>query len=741
MKKLLTFLFAIITIAGFSQSITVTVGQSIPSIANADSLAGKSAAFYVDTLNNQNIRGLKVFKDNLVLDSTLGIGISVPDGTAILDITSITKGFLPPRMTTIQRDAITSPAEALTIHDLTSNTPNFFSGTDWKKFVFTPTATLGIIGGVAFVLTAGEIEADANFIWDNTLKRLDIGASSSITTLNVTGLGGASVGGFASGTSQITSPSTLINANAVITGHNSFGGNKQLWYLGSSSSSNDNVILINRQVGSLFFSTSNITRLTIEDAGDIVLEKQIRIKGGAPGVGKVLTSDAVGIATWETPSGGGWVDDGTAVRLSTVTDSVGIGISVPSEKLEVKGNIKIDSSIIYTPISSVPHVEGKVYYDNEDKALSLKTDIVGSTQSLGQEFWTRVINKTGSTISDGSLVFIDGFDVTSGRPTVVLGKADVDSTSNVIGFVTNTMVNNAEGFVTTMGFINDLNTTGFTAGDEIFLSDAVAGNFTSTKPLNAIPVGFITKVDASTGQILATIHRKIVDSPMFAQLSDATNQKPTTTSPTVITFDTNDDIRGITHSVSTATEDIIIINPGTYTIFSQPQVERTSGASAQQFHMWFRIGADDKGGITAVSVANPSQITTDAAHDLTTGQTVEITNVVTTPDINAQHVITVTGATTYTIPVNVTVVTDGVGDWRRILDVNDDVVNSNVELRISGSNDSDVIPLIITREMVVGEKINVMQSVSITTNGIGLVVINPAGEPRIPSIIFAINKN
>ena len=32
---------------------------------------------------------------------------------------------------------------------------------------------------------------------------------------------------------------------------------------------------------------------------------QIKITGGAPGAGKVLTSDAAGLATWETPSSAG----------------------------------------------------------------------------------------------------------------------------------------------------------------------------------------------------------------------------------------------------------------------------------------------------------------------------------------------------------------------------------------------------------------------------------------------------
>ena len=33
---------------------------------------------------------------------------------------------------------------------------------------------------------------------------------------------------------------------------------------------------------------------------------QVKFTGGSPGAGKVLTSDANGLATWETPTGGGW---------------------------------------------------------------------------------------------------------------------------------------------------------------------------------------------------------------------------------------------------------------------------------------------------------------------------------------------------------------------------------------------------------------------------------------------------
>lgn len=49
-----------------------------------------------------------------------------------LTINSTTEGFLPPRMTTTQRDAISTPAEGLVIYNLTNHALEFFNGTVWK---------------------------------------------------------------------------------------------------------------------------------------------------------------------------------------------------------------------------------------------------------------------------------------------------------------------------------------------------------------------------------------------------------------------------------------------------------------------------------------------------------------------------------------------------------------------------------------------------------------------------------
>ena len=76
-----------------------------------------------------------------------------------------------------------------------------------------------------------------------------------------------------------------------------------------------------------------------------------------------------------------------------------------------------------------------------------------------------------------------------------------------------------------------------------------------------------------------------------------------------------------------------------------------------------RIQFNATGSITSSSVANPTVITTSAAHGLTTGNKVLIAgHTGSAPSINGTHTITVTGASTFTIPVNVTVGGTG-GTW------------------------------------------------------------------------------
>ena len=53
------------------------------------------------------------------------------NASAILQADSTTQGFLCPRMTTAQKNAISSPAAGLQVYDTTLNRPCFYSGSAW----------------------------------------------------------------------------------------------------------------------------------------------------------------------------------------------------------------------------------------------------------------------------------------------------------------------------------------------------------------------------------------------------------------------------------------------------------------------------------------------------------------------------------------------------------------------------------------------------------------------------------
>jgi hypothetical protein len=78
------------------------------------------------------------FSVNIISIQGQGIAINPtgtpPDASAILDVQSVNQGFLPPKMTTTQRNAIVAPAEGLIIWNTTTECPNYFKGGQWHEW-------------------------------------------------------------------------------------------------------------------------------------------------------------------------------------------------------------------------------------------------------------------------------------------------------------------------------------------------------------------------------------------------------------------------------------------------------------------------------------------------------------------------------------------------------------------------------------------------------------------------------
>jgi len=102
--------------------------------------------------------------------------------------------------------------------------------------------------------------------------KVGIGKDSPDSIFHIKADIAGSVGSHSAGQIIIQNPADTVFANAVITGYESDAdGNpdQQLWYLGSSSSSNSNIILLNRRNALLQFGTSSTTRMTILGNGNV----------------------------------------------------------------------------------------------------------------------------------------------------------------------------------------------------------------------------------------------------------------------------------------------------------------------------------------------------------------------------------------------------------------------------------------------------------------------------------------
>lgn len=75
------------------------------------------------TSNNEVLR--------ITTTGSVGINQPTPDPTAVLEMTSTTKGVLFPSLTTAQRDAIATPAVGLTIYNNALAVHQFWNGTCW----------------------------------------------------------------------------------------------------------------------------------------------------------------------------------------------------------------------------------------------------------------------------------------------------------------------------------------------------------------------------------------------------------------------------------------------------------------------------------------------------------------------------------------------------------------------------------------------------------------------------------
>lgn len=80
---------------------------------------------------------ISLFIFSLASYAQVGIGTTSPDASAILDLSSSSKGILIPKMSETEKTSITAPAEGLMVYQTNADRGFwFYNGTNWVKFSF-----------------------------------------------------------------------------------------------------------------------------------------------------------------------------------------------------------------------------------------------------------------------------------------------------------------------------------------------------------------------------------------------------------------------------------------------------------------------------------------------------------------------------------------------------------------------------------------------------------------------------
>ena len=153
--------------------------------------------------------------NGLIVSGSVGIGTATPAASALLDLASTTQGILPPRMTTTQKNAISSPAAGLTVYDSTANALYTYNGTTWVAAGGGGGSPGGSTTQVQFN-SSGSFSGDSGFTYAGSGAATIAGAAAtalSVITSN-TSASSAAISASESGATGATYAGQFTNASA-----------------------------------------------------------------------------------------------------------------------------------------------------------------------------------------------------------------------------------------------------------------------------------------------------------------------------------------------------------------------------------------------------------------------------------------------------------------------------------------------------------------------------------------------
>ena len=258
---------------------------------------------------------------------------------------------------------------------------------------------------------------------------------------------------------------------------------------------------------------------------------------------------------------------------------------------------------------------GRMGWNPTDATIDLGMEY-GVTQQIGQEMYARVGNTTGVTIPSGTVVGFAGATANALLISPFLANGTQPSLY-ILGVMTHDLPDSGEkGYCTTWGFVRDLNTSAFAAGDILYASPTVAGGLTNVKPTapnNVIPLAACIVSSATAGVIF--VRPTIQQMQYYGEFAATTNQTVAAINTAyAVAFNVTEISNGVV--IGSPTSRLVVPQSGLYRVQVGGQISSTN-SSAKNFWCWFRKNGTNVANSARIATSDVNNGYISLAHDAT----------------------------------------------------------------------------------------------------------------------------
>ena len=351
------------------------------------------------------------------VDTSGNVGIGTTTPATKLDIYSTTSGILLPRMTTTQRDAISSPTESEIVYNTTDDELQYYSSSSSWSTLGGGSTTIDVTQS-SHGLSVGNVVRSSGTDGQYTKAQAD--STSNVEVIGIV----TEVADANNFTITVSGPVTVADAvpnltagTALFLATTTAGALTSVEPTGTGEVSKPIAIVTTANSEMIFFNMRGVEVTTTDSYIATLIEDTTPQLGGALDVnGQQITS----------------VSNGNIVLMPNGTGNVGIGTAGPGYKLDVNGDARIGGDFTVTGTSYLGNIQ--ISADNITSKQITAAD--GDGLKLYEDGGAGIFVQDGGnvgigTTAPGYLLDVDGVAVANTLGTVGEGSVFSDTAKSI----------------------------------------------------------------------------------------------------------------------------------------------------------------------------------------------------------------------------------------------------------------------------------------------------------------------